>query len=115
MLLGGAPRFDATDAPVSIVHGTEEGGAEFAVDAADRLGPYLEQRPDRLDTFSEIATTPTVMREVSEFVELARSLNREDDALVRDSLARRIADLRSPARIGEVVAQVLIELEADLT
>lgn len=100
---------------LGIVHGTEEGGAEFAADAADRLAPYLEQRPDRLDTFSEIATTPTVMREVSQFVELARNLNREDDDVARESLVLRIEQLRDPARIRGEAAQVLVELEAGPT
>ncbi|NRA94920.1 MAG: tetratricopeptide repeat protein [Planctomycetes bacterium] len=98
-----------------IVHGAEEGGAGFASDVVDRLSPYLEQRPDRLNTFSEIATTPTVMREVSQFVDLARSLNQEDDDVARESLVLRIAHLRDPGRIRGEAAQVLVELEADLT
>ena len=100
---------------LEIVHGTEEGSADFAADIAARLSPYLEQRPERIDTFSEIATTPTVMREVSELVELAKSLNREDDPEARNSLALRIGHLRDPSRLRDVLAEVLVELEADRT
>lgn len=98
---------------LGIVHGTDEGGPEFASDAVDRLAPYVEQRPNRLDTFSEIATTPTVMAEVSELVDLARGLNQQEDSAVRESLVLRIADLRDPVRIRAVAGQVVAELETD--
>lgn len=99
---------------LGIVHGTEEAGVEFAVGLADRLLPYTEGRPDHVDFLAMVATAPTVMREVEEIVNAARSLNREADPTVRSSLVARIATLRDPERIRGTTEQVYAELERDV-
>jgi len=92
-----------------IVHGADEAGPAFARDLADRIAPWIASRPDRLDTFSRIATTPTVQEEVGELIELARALNHEADPEIRQRLATRLGDLRHPGRIHAGVDTVITE------
>jgi len=100
---------------LGIVHGTEETEPDFAVGLADRLLPYTEARPDRIDFLVTVATAPSVMREVGEIVERGRSLNVESDPETRSVLISRIQRLREPARVRGNNDQVIAEMESDAT
>src|SRR5262249_23595287 len=97
-------------AALGIVHGSEDATDGFAADLAERLVPFLESRPRHLKTVAAVAAAPSVVHEVSAFVEAARSLNRESDANRRDALVRRIADLRDERRILAGLAAVMEEI-----
>jgi hypothetical protein len=96
-----------------VLHGTEEAEPGFAEDLADRIRTFLDDRPNLLDTFARIATTPTIMHEVSCMIGLAQALNREQDPALRSRLIARVGDLRNPIRIRAGTDSVLAELEAE--
>ncbi len=97
---------------LGIVHGAEGSDPTFAADVAERLAPWLEEHHDVLDAFCRAATTPLVMEEVSDLVEAARGLNREEDAAIRASLIARVTELRDPERIMAQAPRVASQMNS---
>ena len=96
-----------------LTHGTFEAGPEFALSATDRLAPYFESRPERVDDLVRIASTPTVRGEVESLIRTAQALNGESDPDQRRRLIARLSDLRNPSRLKAGTEAVLGELALD--
>ena len=82
-----------------LAHGFEEATPEYAMDAALRLKSFLDGHQESLDFLVNLATTPTVMKEVQGFIDAAHTLNTTDDPTVRESSLAEIQSLRDPARL----------------
>ena len=93
-----------------IIHGIEEAGPIFATDVAIRIEPYLSVREEVVEFVADLATCPTVMKEVQAVMDYARALNTTADATERGRMIHELARLRDPSRIDATTPSVLTGL-----
>ncbi len=93
-----------------IAHGFEEATPEYAAEVADRLAALFAADPELVDAMAAVAATRVVQEEIAEFVEIAKRLSREPDAVRRAALIARASELRDPRRLEATTPSVLAEL-----